>query len=188
MELKLFIEHVKHQEPIIPGSKVHTLMLQQNIEARKITGVLNSRYHDAEEVEVLLQKLTGQTQVFSLFPPFHTDFGKNIRVGKQVFVNASCHFQDQGGIFIGDGTKIGHSVVLATLNHGLLPDDRGTLYPAPIMIGKNVWIGASATILPGVTVGDNAVVAAGAVVTTDVPDNSIVGGVPAKVIKRLDVE
>ena len=99
-----------------------------------------------------------------------------------------CKFQDQGGIFIGDGTLIGHNVVLATLNHAMSPKDRGTMLPSPIHIGTNVWIGSNATVLPGVTIGDGAVVAAGAVVTKDVPENVIVGGVPARVIRPLSKE
>jgi acetyltransferase-like isoleucine patch superfamily enzyme len=122
-----------------------------------------------------------------MFPPFNTDFGKNITIGKSVFINSGCKFQDQGGITIGDGSLIGHNVVLATLNHGFAPNDRSTTYPSPIVIGKNVWVGSNATILPGVIVGDNAIIAAGAVVTKDVPMNTVVGGVPAKAIKTIDV-
>ena len=136
---------------------------------------------------VLFSNLTGKpvNKSFSMFPPFYTDCGKNITIGKNVFINASCHFQDQGGIFIGDGSFIGHNVTLATLNHGLKPDDRGTLYPAPIVINKNVWIGANVTILPGVEIGENSVIAAGAVVTKDIPENVVAGGIPAKIIKKI---
>lgn len=112
---------------------------------------------------------------------------KNITIGKGVFINAACHFQDQGGITIGDDTLIGHNVVLATLNHGTSPTDRGTLYPAPIGIGKNVWIGSNCTILPGVTIGDNAIIGAGSVVTKDVERNTVVAGVPAKHIKTITI-
>jgi acetyltransferase-like isoleucine patch superfamily enzyme len=137
-----------------------------------------------------MSELTGKPvdESFSMFPPFYTDFGKNITIGKFVFINSGCRFQDQAGITIGDGTLIGHNAVLVTLNHGIAPNDRRTLYPAPIVIGKNVWIGASVTIIPGVTIGDNSVIAAGAVVTKDVPENVVVGGVPAKVIKYIDVD
>ena len=123
---------------------------------------------------------------FNLFPPFYTDFGKNITLGKNVFINSDCKFQDQGGIIIDDGALIGHGVVLATLNHDLAPSKRQQLHPAPIHIGKNVWIDANAVICAGVTIGDNAVVAAGAVVVRDVEANTVVGGVPAKVIKRIE--
>lgn len=121
-------------------------------------------------------------------PPFYTEFGKNIKIGKNVFINAGCKFQDQGGITIDDDVLIGHSVVMATINHGQSPEKRHWNYIAPIHIGKNVWIGSNATILQGVTVGENAIIAAGAVVTKDVAPGTIVGGVPAKFIKKIDEE
>ena len=117
--------------------------------------------------------------------PFFTDFGKNIHLGDNVFINAGCKFQDQGGIYIGDDVLIGHNVVMATLNHDENPENRANLIANPIRIGNKVWIGSNATILPGVTVGDGAIVAAGAVVTKDVEENSIVGGVPAKFIRKV---
>lgn len=156
-------------------------------EARRITFELNNAYHTPEEVRNLLSRLFGKTvdESFRVFPPFYTDFGKNITVGKNVFINACCHFQDHGGVSLGDGCQIGHNVVFATLNHGLAPEDRQTTYPAPITLGKNVWVGSNSTILQGVTIGDNAVIAAGAVVTKDVPENTIVGGVPACIIRKI---
>lgn len=156
-------------------------------EARRITFELNNAYHTPEEVRNLLSRLFGKTvdESFRVFPPFYTDFGKNITVGKNVFINACCHFQDHGGVSLGNGCQIGHNVVFATLNHGLAPEDRQTTYPAPITLGKNVWVGSNSTILQGVTIGDNAVIAAGAVVTKDVPENTIVGGVPARIIRKI---
>ena len=156
-------------------------------EARRITFELNNAYHTPEEVRNLLSRLFGKTvdESFRVFPPFYTDFGKNITVGKNVFINACCHFQDHGGVSLGDGCQIGHNVVFATLNHGLAPEDRQTTYPAPITLGKNVWVGSNSTILQGVTIGDNAVIAAGAVVTKDVPENTIVGGIPARIIRKI---
>ena len=156
-------------------------------EARRITFELNNAYHTPEEVRNLLSRLFGKTvdESFRVFPPFYTDFGKNITVGKNLFINACCHFQDHGGVSLGDGCQIGHNVVFATLNHGLAPEDRQTTYPAPITLGKNVWVGSNSTILQGVTIGDNAVIAAGAVVTKDVPENTIVGGVPARIIRKI---
>ena len=156
-------------------------------EARRITFELNNAYHTPEEVRNLLSRLFGKTvdESFRVFPPFYTDFGNNITVGKNVFINACCHFQDHGGVSLGDGCQIGHNVVFATLNHGLAPEDRQTTYPAPITLGKNVWVGSNSTILQGVTIGDNAVIAAGAVVTKDVPENTIVGGVPARIIRKI---
>lgn len=153
----------------------------------RITAELNFRYNEPEEVVRLFSELIGKPvgEGFCLFPPFYTDYGQNITVGKNVFLNTSCHFQDQGGITIGDDTLIGHNVVLATLNHEEPLERRVHTHPAPIVIGKKVWIGANATILPGVTIGDGAIVAAGAVVAKDVPPMTIVGGVPAKVIRKV---
>lgn len=162
-------------------------MCELSNEAMRITCELNGSYHTPDGVRELFSELIGKQvdESFFMFPPFYTDCGRNITVGKNVFINSNCNFQDQGGITIGDGSLIGHRVILATLNHGIAPDDRHTLYPAPIIIGKNVWVGAGATILPGVTIGDNAIIAAGAVVTKDVPENTIVAGVPAKTIRTL---
>lgn len=155
--------------------------------ALRLTMELNSQYYEPEEVRRRFFELICQPEdeTFCLFPPFHTDYGKHIKVGKNVFINTGCHFQDQGGIEIGDGTLIEHNVVLATLNHDEDPALRHILHPAPIKIGKNVWIGANVTIVSGVTVGDDAIVAAGAVVTKDVPPETMVGGVPAKVIRKV---
>ena len=105
-----------------------------------------------------------------------------------MFINTGCRFQDQGGIVLGDGALIGHNVVLATLNHDEDPTKRHILHPAPLILGKNVWIGANAAVVPGVTIGEGAVVAAGAVVTRDVPPGVVVGGVPARILKRIETE
>ena len=154
-------------------------------EAIRISMELNNQYHTPEELREIMGRLTGKSidDSFRLFPPFYTDFGKNITIGKEVFINFGCRFQDQGGIEIGDGALIGHNVVLATINHDLNPKENRKNHYAPIKIGSHVWIGSNATILPGVTIGDWAVVAAGAVVTRDVPTMTVVGGVPAKVLK-----
>ena len=168
--------------------EIHGFMHEMSEEARRVTFRLNTAYHTADEVRELLSELFGYQvpQSLRVFPPLYADFGKNISVGEGVFINACCHFQDHGGVTIGDGCQIGHNVVFATLNHELQPERRGVTRPAPIVLGKKVWVGSNATILQGVTIGDNAVVAAGAVVTKDVPANTIVGGVPARVIKRID--
>ena len=149
---------------------------------------LNSRYHTPEEIVGIMSEITGE-QVdasFNMFPPFYADFGRNIHIGKNVFINAGCKFQDQGGIFIGDNVLIGHNVVLATINHDLNPYDRHNIYK-PIHIGDRAWIGSNAVITQGVTIGEGAVVAAGAVVTKDVPPLTVVGGIPAKVLKKIDI-
>lgn len=190
MKQKEFLEHVNQGLSIPGGSEIHIFMVGLAHEAMRITAELNGSYHEPEEIRTLMSKLTGKTvdESFSMFPPFYTDCGKNITIGRNVFINSGCRFQDQGGITLGDGTLVGHNVVLATLNHDLSPEKRSTTHPAPIRIGKNVWIGANATVLSGVTIGDNAVIAAGAVVTKDVSENTIVGGVPAKVIKSITQE
>lgn len=187
MLLNDFLEYVKTRKAL-DTEDIHLFMDEMSNEARRITFRLNASYHTPDEVRALLSELFGKPVPPSLrvFPPFYTDFGKNIEVGNNVFINACCHFQDHGGVTLGDGCQIGHNVVFATLNHGLAPEHRHTTYPAPIVLGKNVWVGSNSTILQGVTVGDNAVVAAGAVVTKDVPANAIVAGVPAKVIKYID--
>ena len=174
-------------ERVVAGSETHHYMTKLSNEAMKIMALLNNSYHTPEKIRELFSALIGREvdEGFGMFPPFYTDCGRNIHVGRNVFINSGCHFQDQGGIYIDDGALIGHNVVLATLNHGQLPENRHDLLPSPIYIGKNVWIGASAVVLPGVRIGDGAIVAAGAVVTKDVPPNTVVGGVPARQLKSV---
>lgn len=190
MELTEFLDHLSRGEVVTGGGPVHQFMHCVSQEALQITAEINGSYHEPAALRELFSKLIGQPvdDSFALFPPFYTDCGRNIHIGKNVFINMACKFQDQGGIFIGDGTLIGHNVVLATINHAMSPDARGTMFPAPIHIGKNVWIGSNAVILPGVTIGDGALVAAGAVVAKDVPENMIVGGVPARPMRKIDEE
>jgi acetyltransferase-like isoleucine patch superfamily enzyme len=190
MKLKELLEHFNRGLPVREGDDAHQLLVAYSNEAMRLTAELNGAYHTPEEVRKIFSTLTGKEvdASFTLFPPFYADFGKNITVGKTVFINAGCKFQDQGGIFIGDGSLIGHNVVMATVNHGLSKEKRHWNYVAPITVGKNVWIGSNVTILQGVTIGDDAVVAAGAVVTTDVASGTVVGGVPAKFIKRIETE
>ena len=121
-----------------------------------------------------------------VFVPFHTNFGRFISIGKNVFINHACSFLDMGGITIEDHVLIGPRVNLVTENHPLDPADRRALVCKPVVIKRNAWIGAGATVLPGVTIGENAVVAAGAVVSKDVPANTVVGGIPAKFIKAIN--
>ncbi len=188
MELEEFLEQMKQGKPVIGGSELHQLMHSLSQEAMRITIVLNTAYHEPDEIRRLFSELIGKPvdESFALFPPFTTDCGKNISIGKNVFINSGCRFQDHGGIQIGDGALIGHNVVLATLNHDIDPKKRSDMHPEPISIGKNVWIGSNATILPGVTIGNGAIIAAGAVVTKNIPSKVIAGGVPAKIIKRIE--
>lgn len=155
--------------------------------ALMIQAKLNGFYHEPEDVARIFSWLIGEKvpEGFCLFPPFYTDFGANIHLGKDVFINSGCHFQSQGGIWIGDGTLIGHDVVLATLNHAMAPARRAECLPESIHIGKNVWIGSKAVVLPGVTIGDAAVIAAGAVVTRDAAPCTLVAGVPAHPVRTI---
>ena len=190
MELNAFLNYLNSGKTVEAGSAPHQFMHRVSQEALRLTAEINGRYHTPEELRGLFSQLTGQPvdESFGLFPPFYTDCGRNIHIGRHVFINMGCKFQDQGGIFIDDGVLIGHNVVLATLNHAMPPERRSDMLPAPIHIGKRVWIGSNATVLPGVTIGNGAVVAAGAVVTKDVPANALVGGVPAKVIHYIHEE
>lgn len=187
MTLDNFLEHVQARRPL-DTAEILRFLDEMSDEARRLTCELNGSYHTPDEVRELLSRLFSKPvdPSFRVFPPFYTDFGKNIAVGKHVFINACCHFQDQGGVTLGDGCLIGHNVVFATLNHDMDPAKRASMTPAPIVLGKNVWIGSNSTILQGVTVGDNAVVAAGAVVTKDVLAGTVVAGVPARYIRDID--
>ena len=187
MELKELLEYFNECDTIGESPEAIEIMRRYASETQKITMEINTKYHEPDELKMLFEELIGKPieGPFRLFPPFYTDFGKNIMVGKNVFINAGCKFQDQGGIIIGNDVLIGHAVVLATLNHDPDPAKRQQLHPGKIVIGNGVWIGSNATVVPGVTIGDNAIVAAGAVVTRDVPENMVVGGVPAKIIKKI---
>ena len=188
MTTEEFISIMSSGAEVTAGSEVHKYMIYLSGQAMKITSSLNNICHSPEEIGELMEKLTGRKfpEGAYMFPPFYTDCGKNLHIGKNVFINACCHFQDQGGIFIGDDTLIGPKVVIATLNHHLNPEKRANMFPKPVKIGKKVWIGANVTILPGVTIGDGAVIAAGAVVSRNVQSHTVVGGVPARVIKNID--
>ncbi|SLN02787.1 Galactoside O-acetyltransferase [Corynebacterium xerosis] len=188
MTLTDLLDALDAGETIPAGSPLHEVMHETSQEALRITGELNGSYHEPARVRELLAELTGAEidESVTLFPPFTSDFGRNIHLGKRVFLNAGCRFQDQGGLHIGDDCLIGHNTVIATLNHDLAPSRRGDLHPAPVTIGNNVWIGANVTILPGITIGDDAVIAAAAVVTKDVPAKSLVVGSPARVIRTVE--
>lgn len=157
--------------------------------AMALTPALNSlTMEDPEQVRELFSQLIDKKvdESFLLIPPFYTDHGINIEIGKNVFINQCCTLFDIGGIKIEDDVMIGPKSNLLTSNHPVSPAERRTsVIAAPIVLQRNVWIGASVTILPGVVVGENSVVAAGAVVTRDIPPNSLVGGVPASLIRAI---
>jgi acetyltransferase-like isoleucine patch superfamily enzyme len=185
VELQEFLQHVDSGALIEGGSEHHHFMHEAAHEAFQITAELNSGHHDPTDVRALLSRLTGRPvdDSVSVFPPFHSEFGKNLHLGKNVFINLGCRFQDTGGITIGDGTLIGHGTTLTTLNHAIDPARRADMTPSPVRIGRNVWLGAAVTVVPGVTIGDGAIVGAGSVVTNDVPADTIVAGVPARTIR-----
>jgi acetyltransferase-like isoleucine patch superfamily enzyme len=157
--------------------------------AMAITPMLNRlAYDDAEQIRALFSELIGVSvdETFSLIPPFYTTGGENIRVGRNVFINQNCTLYDLGGIDIGDEVMIGPNVSLITSGHPIAPSQRRAgVTASPIVLERNVWLGAGVTIIGGVTVGENSVVAAGSVVTRDVPPNTLVGGNPARVIRSI---
>jgi len=161
------------------------------IEVINRTIKLNAKLNVSEDIKQIRKKLSeiiGSNIDPStiIFAPFYTNFGRFISIGKNVFINHACSFLDMGGINIEDNVLIGPKVNLITENHPLDPKDRKTLICKPIIIKQNAWIGAGATILPGVSIGENSVVAAGSLVNVDVPPNTVVGGVPAKHIKNIE--
>ena len=171
----------------ITDGEARDMLCELTQEARKVTMWLNSGYRKPDRIRSVLSELFGrpidETTVIST--PFYTDCGKNIRLGRNIFINTGCTFQDQGGITIDDGALIGHNAMICTLTHNHDPGKRNNMFPAPVHIGKNVWLGANVTVLPGVTIGDNAVVAAGAVVDRDVDADTVVAGVPAKTLRKV---
>lgn len=148
---------------------------------------LNTQVQTMQSTRSLLEKITGQAldETVEVNVPFQTDFGRHIHFGKNIYINKDVFMTDLGGIFIGNDVLIGPRAKLISVNHPLNPSDRHKLELKSVVLERNCWIGADATILPGVTVGENAVVAAGALVTKDVPANTVVAGVPAKVIKEI---
>lgn len=153
----------------------------------RLTNRLNNS-GDVNTVRKLLSDIIGNRidESTTIFPPFYVNFGRFIAIGKNVFINHACSFLDIGGITIEDDVLIGPRVNIVTENHPVHPSDRKALILNPVVLKRNAWIGAGATILPGVTIGENAVVAAGAVVSKDVPANTVVGGTPAKFIKTIN--
>ena len=155
----------------------------------RLVAEMNSGYHTESEVREYLRQITGSEidETVRVFPPFHINYGKSTTFGKDSFVNFGCTFLALGGITIEDGVFIGPHCVLATEYHPEDPAHRHELRTKPIVVKRNAWLGADVKVLAGVTIGENAIVAAGSVVTKDVPDNMIVAGSPAKIIREINI-
>jgi acetyltransferase-like isoleucine patch superfamily enzyme len=184
------MSHKNGSKIINSGTPQSAAMLASVKRAMAITPVLNQlTFNDSNEIRAVFSKLIGKTvdDTFLLIPPFYTTGGENISIGRNVFINQNCTMYDLGGIEIADDVMIGPNVSIITSSHPLKASQRRSFVSAkPIVIEKNVWIAANVTIIGGVRVGENSVVAAGAVVTHDVPPNALVGGNPAQVIRSID--
>lgn len=165
--------------------EIHKLQ-EASYEVKKQLIELNNSTEPDETLKILGEIVGKKLENVAVFTPIYINYGKNLNIGKNVFINFDCTFLTLGGITIEDGVLIGPKVSLITENHPLESQHRKGLIGKSILIKKNAWIGANATILPGVTIGENTVVAAGAVVSKDIPDNVVVGGVPAKIIKTIE--
>lgn len=165
-------------------------LLEERRQARIIFGEYNKSHPDEKErrKELLEELLQSQPHNVFIEPPFHCDYGYNIQLGANVFMNFNCCILDVSIVKIGDNTMFGPHVQIYTATHPLEYEARnsGVEYAKPITIGKNVWVGGNATICPGVTIGNNVVIAAGSVVTKDFPDDVVIGGNPARIIKTID--
>jgi len=183
---KDIFEQLRSGETVAANNPEAYKLREASFATKKLLAQLNNSF-DPAEIRVLLSRITGSEvdESVAVFTPLYINYGKNTKIGKNVFINFDCVFLDLGGITIEDNVLIAPKVSLLSEGHPISPNERGSLVPGHIHIKKNAWIGAGATILPGVTIGENAIVAAGAVVSKDVPANTIVGGVPAKVIKSI---
>ena len=184
---KDIFEQLRNGEIIEANNPDAYKLREASFASRKLLVQMN-KASDPAEIRHLLRQITGSEidESVAVFTPLYINYGKNTKIGKNVFINFDCVFLDLGGITIEDDVLIAPKVSLLSEGHPINPNDRQSLVPGQIHIRKNVWIGAGATILPGVTIGENAVVADGAVVSKDVPANTIVGGVPAKIIKSIN--
>lgn len=177
---------LKNRECVSFSDKEYHLIPEACKETRKLISKLNLAEEDAEITEIL-SEITGSAvhETVRIFTPFYINYGKNTSFGKNIFINFRCTFLDLGGIEIGDNVMLAPGVKLLSEGHPVEPKNRQYLTTGKITIKKNVWIGANATVLPGVTIGENSVVASGAVVSKDVPANVVVGGIPAKILKNI---
>lgn len=186
MQTTDIFERLRKGETILPNDPETYKMHEASYQTKELLVQMNNST-DPKEIRDLLSQITA-TQIdesVAIFTPLYINYGKHTKIGKNVFINFDCTFLDLGGITIEDNVLIAPKVSLLSEGHPLDPETRHALVPKPIHIKKNAWIGVGATILQGVTIGENAVVASGAVVSKDVPDNTIVGGIPAKIIKTI---
>ncbi|WP_234571146.1 DapH/DapD/GlmU-related protein [Rhodohalobacter sp. 614A] len=183
---KDIFERLKAGKMISMDDPDYTKIREEVNRTIELSGKLNAS-KNIDEVRKFLGEIIGEEvdESTTVFPPFYTNVGKAIRLGKNVFINHACSFLDLGGITIEDDVMIGPRVNITSENHPVEVTNRKTMVPGSVLIKRNAWIGAAATILPGITIGENSVVAAGAVVTKDIPANTVVAGVPAKVMKEL---
>ena len=186
MEADIFSK-LRNGETVSPDDPQAYKLRDVSYSTIKLLAQMN-RSSDPAEIRDLLSQITGSEidESTAVFPPLYINVGKHLKIGKNVFINFDCTFLALGGITIEDNVLIAPKVSLLSEGHPVSPKDRHSLIPGHIHIKKNAWIGANATILPGVTLGENSIVAAGAIVSKDVPDNVIVGGIPAKIIKSID--
>jgi acetyltransferase-like isoleucine patch superfamily enzyme len=186
MQTTDIFERLKIGETILPSDPQAYRMLEESYRTKKLLVQMNNST-EPKEIRELLRQITGSEidESVNIFTPLYINYGKHTKIGKNVFINFDCTFLDLGGITIEDGVLIAPKVSLLSEGHPIDPDNRHALVPKAIHIKKNAWIGAGVTVLQGVTIGENSVVAAGSVVSNDVPDNVIVGGTPAKIIKEI---
>jgi acetyltransferase-like isoleucine patch superfamily enzyme len=184
---KGIFERLRNGETIPPNDPEAFKMREASFVTKKLLVQMNNS-SDPAEIRDLLRQITGSEidESVAVFTPLYINYGKHTKIGRNVFINFDCVFLDLGGITIEDNVLIAPKVSLLSEGHPVSANNRESLVPGRIHIRRNAWIGAGATILPGVTVGESAVVAAGAVVSRDVPANTIVGGVPAKIIKSIE--
>lgn len=179
-------KRLKNGEVISPGDPQAYRMREASFATKELLLRMNNTA-DPAEIKSLLEQVIGKQidETVTVFTPFHVNYGKHTSIGKGVFINFNCTILDLGGVVIEDEVLIAPNVSLLSEGHPVSAAERHALVPKPIHIKRNAWIGANATILQGVTIGENAIVAAGAVVNEDVPENVLVGGIPAKIIKRI---
>lgn len=186
MQMTDIFERLRNGETILPNDPEAYKMRKESYKTKELLVQMNNAT-DPKEIRDLLGQITVSEidESVAVFTPLYINYGKHTKIGKNVFINFDCVFLDLGGITIEDNVFLAPKVSLLSEGHPMDPENRHALIPKPIHIKENAWIGAGAIILQGVTIGRNAVVASGAVVSKEVPDNTVVGGIPAKVIKTI---